>query len=156
MSNEAPDVAGRDLPPLPPERVAELFREGAIVPLPEPHCDGMNGLCDCGGLDPAAPGRGHPYFLEEAAALRELHLLKSGGYGTGADPFANFTAVSAVTGRGRYEYPIERIVEKVTRLRSLIQQGRISELAEEYRDIAGLSLCAVAMLREDEPDATRP
>ena len=103
-----------------------------------------------------AAGQGHPYFLEEAGALEALHLLKSGGYGTGRDPFANFTAVSAVTGRARYEYPVERIVEKVTRLRSLIDQGRTSELAEEYRDIAGLSLCALAMLREDEPDATRP
>lgn len=143
--SDCPDVSGRDLPPLPPERLKALIDEGAIIPLPDER-----------PLPFPAAGQGHPYFLEENEALRDLHLLKSGGYGTGADPFANFTAVAAVTGRARYEYPIERIVEKVTRLRSLIDQGRIAELAEEYRDIAGLSLCGVAMLREDEPDATRP
>lgn len=131
MSIESPDVQGRDLQGW----AAPVQHEPATYP---------------------AAGQGHPYFIEESKALLDLHLLKSGGYGTGSDPFANFTAVSAVTGRARYEYPIERIVEKVTRLRSLIDQGRIAELGEEYRDIAGLSLCAVAMLREDEPAATRP
>lgn len=103
------------------------------------------------GTDRSVPrGKGHPGFLASLDDIRELHQLKSGGYGDDSDPFANFTAVAAVTGRARYEYPIERIIEKVTRIRSLIDQGRINELAEEYGDIAGLALCGLAMLREDE------
>ena len=102
---------------------------------------------------PRRGGKGHPQFLKLVDEMRDLHVVKSGGYGTGDDPFANFTAVSAVTGRARYEYPPERIVEKVTRLNSLVAQGRTSELLEEFKDIAGLALCGAAMLIDDEPDA---
>lgn len=98
---------------------------------------------------------GHPEFLKQLDEMKDLHLLKSGGYGTGSDPFANFTAVAAVGGRARFEYPLDRIVEKVTRAKSLIQQGRISELGEEFADIAGLAMCAEAMRREDTRLAAR-
>jgi hypothetical protein len=82
--------------------------------------------------------------------IRLLHQEKSGGYGTGSDPFANFTRISALTGRARYAYPIERMVEKLARCLSLIEQGRTGELGEEFKDVSSLALCAEAMRREDE------
>ena len=94
-------------------------------------------------------GQGDPTYLDLLAEMRTLHLEKSGGYGTGADPFANFTAVAAVSGRHRFEYPIDRMVEKLTRAKSLIAQGRLAEVGEEFKDVAGLALCAEAMRRGD-------
>lgn len=92
---------------------------------------------------------GDPEFLAYLDELRELHLLKSGGYGTGSDPYSNFTLVSAASGEPRHRYPRRRIVEKLARLESLDAQGRVEELEEEYGDIAGLAICALAMLRKD-------
>jgi hypothetical protein len=102
--------------------------------------------------DAAAPagGEGHPEFLAMLTEIRLLHQEKSGGYGTGSDPFANFTRISALTGRARYAYPIERMVEKLARCLSLIEQGRTGELGEEFKDVSSLALCAEAMRREDE------
>ena len=96
-----------------------------------------------------APAGGHPIFLALTDEMKALHQLKSGGYGRDTDAFANFTAVAQITGRQRCEYPVERIIEKVTRFRSLVDQGRWDEVGEELLDIAGLSLCAEAMRRED-------
>ncbi len=103
-------------------------------------------------LDDAEPPTypGHPDFHTALDEMRHLHVVKSGGYGTTADPFANFTAVAAVAGQARAEYPLDRIVEKVTRAKSLIAQGRWGEVGEEFCDIAGLALCAEACRREDE------
>jgi hypothetical protein len=94
-------------------------------------------------------GAGHPGFLALLDDLRALHLLKSGGYGTGADPFGNFTAVATLTEQPRYLYAAHRSIEKLTRVLSLHAQGRADELSEEFMDVAGLMLCAAAMLTED-------
>jgi hypothetical protein len=94
-------------------------------------------------------GQGHPEFIALVEDLRALHLLKSGGYGTGADPFGNFTAVASLTGQPRYLYAVHRSIEKLTRVLSLHAQGRVGELEEEFMDVAGLMVCASAMLRED-------
>jgi hypothetical protein len=99
--------------------------------------------------DEARDARGHPEYLKLVESLRELHFLKSGGYGTGADVFANFTAVAGATGQARYVYAVHRSIEKLTRVLSLHAQGRTSELEEEFLDVAGLMLCAAAMLRDD-------
>ena len=125
-----PDVAGRDLS-------AQWFVKIRPSSHPDPEVK---------VLDEKA---GHPEYYVILDELEDLHALKSGGYGTGQDPFANFTAVSAVSGRARYEYPIERMIEKLTRAQSLIAQGRIDELGEEFGDIAGLAVCAEVMRRED-------
>lgn len=96
-------------------------------------------------------GQGHPEFIAWAEGLRDLHREKSGGYGTDADPFANFTHVAAVSGRERWEYAVDRSIEKLVRVKSLTTQGRFSDLAEEFRDIGGLMGCSHAMLTEDHP-----
>lgn len=95
---------------------------------------------------------GHPIFVEEANALVDLHLLKSGGYGTPADLFQNFTRVAVLTGTDRWVYAQARIVEKAERVLSLTAQRRFSELAEEFRDQAGLAVCCLAMLSDDHPE----
>lgn len=95
------------------------------------------------------PRKGHPAFHAAVAAMGDLHELKSGGYGTGSDPFANFTTVAAASGRNRWEYPVERIIEKCTRIQSLTAQNRFDELREEFRDVMGLAGCCDAMLEDD-------
>lgn len=92
---------------------------------------------------------GDPGFLASLEEMHDLHLLKSGGYGTTSDPFENFTRIAQVSGEPRHRYPRRRILEKIVRLESLDAQGREDELAEEYLDIAGLALCALSMLRSD-------
>jgi hypothetical protein len=99
--------------------------------------------------DEARDARGHPEYLRLIESLRELHFVKSGGYGTGDDVFANFTAVASLKGQPRYLYAVDRSIEKLTRVLSLHAQGRTSELEEEFLDVAGLNLCAAAMLRDD-------
>lgn len=96
---------------------------------------------------------GHPEYRNILFELRDLHTLKSGGYGTGDDPFANFTAVAAVSGEPRYLYPVLRSIEKLTRVMSLHGQDRTGELEEEFLDVASLLVCAAAMLREDSSDS---
>lgn len=90
---------------------------------------------------------GDPDWLAAHKDLYDLHLEKSGGYGTDQDPLANFAAVAASTGQPAYLYPLDRIVEKIARIRSLEAQGRIGELGEDLGDIAGLALCASALWR---------
>jgi hypothetical protein len=110
---------------------------------PEP-CD----KGDCASCR-AAGGRGHPEYLALVNELKRLHLTKSGGYGTGSDPFANFSAVAQASGEPRYLYAILRSLEKLTRCLSLHAQGRVDELGEEFTDTASLLLCAEAMRRDD-------
>lgn len=93
--------------------------------------------------------RGHPEYLRILAELHGLHALKSGGYGTGSDPMANFTAVASLTGQPRYLYPVHRSIEKLTRVLSLHRQGRVQDLEEEFLDVASLLICSAAMLRDD-------
>lgn len=94
-------------------------------------------------------GGGHPEYFNLIDELLQLHRLKSGGYGTVRDPFENFTRVADLSGQPRYIYPIHRSLEKHVRILSLLEQGRIDELDEEFKDAASLLLCAAAMLRED-------
>ena len=93
---------------------------------------------------------GDPDYVQGVQDLLELHLLKSGGYGTGMDRFANFTLVGKATGEPRHRYPRRRMLEKIARLESLDAQGRVDELEEEYLDIAGLAMCCLAVLRKDK------
>ena len=94
-------------------------------------------------------GNGDPTFLGLLEEMVAFHKHKSGGYGTGADPFANFTAVAHISAEARYFYPMLRMIEKLTRAMSLYDQQRYEELGEEFIDIAGLALCAEAMRRDD-------
>lgn len=101
------------------------------------------------GNDGDTGAAGHPVYHEVLDELRALHAVKSGGYGTGTDPFANFSAVADLSGEPRYLYPVLRSIEKLTRVLSLHAQGRTGELEEELLDVASLNVCAAAMLRED-------
>jgi hypothetical protein len=93
------------------------------------------------------PAVSDPFWLEAHAELVEVHREKSGGYGTGEDPLANFTGVAAITGEPAWLYPCRRAVEKLTRIESLAAQGRVGELGEEFTDVASLMLCAEALRR---------
>jgi hypothetical protein len=95
--------------------------------------------------------RGHQGWRRVHAGLLALHIEKSAGYGTGSDPFANFTAIGALTGQPRYVYPVHRAIEKLTRCLSLMAQGREDELGEEFTDVASLLICAEAQRIEDAP-----
>lgn len=98
---------------------------------------------------------GDRYWLDAHAELVDVHREKSGGYGTGADPLANFTAVAAVTGEPAFLYPCRRAIEKLTRVESLVAQGRFGELEEEFKDVSSLALCAEALRRRMDPDDSR-
>lgn len=108
------------------------------------------GFCDCGALPTPLYRKGHPEYRKVLNERIDLHIEKSSGYGTGEDPFANFTAVAHMTGQPRYLYPVHRTIEKLTRVLSLHNQGRAGELEEEFKDCSSLLDCATAMLREDQ------
>ena len=93
-------------------------------------------------------GAGHPEYLRLLDEMREVHLEKSGGYGTGEDPFANYNAVARFNGRPAYAYAVDRVIEKLERWKSLFAQGRFEELGEEHLDAASLLLCAEALRRQ--------
>jgi hypothetical protein len=120
-----------------------------------PGSDSSGPACSCYPANETCPseaacqGLGHPEYLALVDDILQLHKDKSAGYGTGADPMANFTAVAELTGQPRYLYPVHRSIEKLTRVLSLHAQGRTAELEEEFVDVASLLLCAAAVLRED-------
>jgi hypothetical protein len=80
----------------------------------------------------SAGGKGHPGYLRLLKERIQLHIEKSGGYGTDDDPFANFTAVANAKDQPRYVYPVDRVQEKLARAYSLIRQGREDLLEEEF------------------------
>lgn len=92
---------------------------------------------------------GDPDYLDLLEVLRELHAVKSGGYGTGADPLANFTAISFLSGEPAWRYPRRRALEKLARMEALEAQGLVGQLEEEHLDAASLLLCAEALRRRD-------
>lgn len=94
---------------------------------------------------------GHPEYLKILGERWDLHIEKSGGYGTNADPMANFTAVAELSGLPRWLYPVLRTQEKLTRIMSLYHQGRLDEIDEELSDSSSCLDCALAMKREDSP-----
>lgn len=101
-------------------------------------------------------GKGHPGYLRLLKERVELHILKSGGYGTPDDAFANFTAVAQAKDQPRYVYPVDRVQEKLARVYSLIAQGREEELEQEFSDMSSLLDCATTMLREDRGVTDEP
>ncbi len=92
---------------------------------------------------------GHPGYLKLLEERVALHIEKSDGYGTAEDPFANYTAVAAARGEPRYLYALDRVTEKLVRIRQLHAAGRVDLLEEEFKDCASLFDCATVMLRQD-------
>ena len=93
--------------------------------------------------------KGDPGWLQAHRDLLALHLDKSSTYGTGADPLANFSAVSAITGDTPERYALQRIIEKASRAINQIDAGCSGDV-KEYPDIAGLALCAEALRSRDK------
>lgn len=132
---------------------------GRAAPVPsqnrEPVTETGAATCVCFPANATCPSAarcaatGHPGYIALLDELRAIHKTKSGGYGTTADPFGNFTAVASLSGEPRYLYPVLRAIEKLTRFMSLHAQGRVDELEEELLDVSSLGLCAAAMLRDD-------
>lgn len=90
-------------------------------------------------------GEGHPGYMALLDELRELHIAKSSGYGTTADPLSNFSAVNA---EKPWRYAMDRMAEKLHRAVNLSEQDRDVEIGEELIDVASLGLCAEALRRE--------
>jgi hypothetical protein len=105
--------------------------------------------CECRFCGPKREQKGDPDWLKAHAELVQVHEEKSGGYGTGDDPLANYVAVGVSNGRAPFMYALDRITEKITRCQSLYQQGRVAELEEEFKDMASLALCAEALRRRE-------
>ena len=105
------------------------------------------------GEPEAVPEGGDPRYMALLQRLWSLHVEKSAGYGTGADPLRNFNALAEVTTEPAYTYPRRRMVEKLIRCESLEAQGRAREMVEEYLDLAGLALCGLILLEAALPDA---
>lgn len=97
-----------------------------------------------------------PIYVQLLDELLDLHYDKSGGYGTLDDPLANFTSVAASSREPAYRYPRRRVIEKLARLESLDEQGRIDELEQEHLDVASLMLCAEALRRRALRSAGEP
>lgn len=88
-------------------------------------------------------------YLNLLEVLRELHVVKSRGYGSAREPFANFQAIARMSGEPAWRYPRRRALEKIARMEALEAQGRFEELEEEHLDAASLLLCAEALRRQD-------
>lgn len=97
-------------------------------------------------FDFAVLERADVHWLEAHGSLVELHVRKSDTYGAGADRFANFHAVAAITGKPPEHYVLQRVIEKATRALNMIEAGA-ADAVREYADLSSLSLCAEAMRR---------
>ena len=93
---------------------------------------------------------GDPGYHQILQELKILHVAKSGAYGTGQDCYNNFSTVASVRKQPRFLYAMDRVQEKLARVYSLVEQGRLEEL--ELLDIAGLVVCAESMLRQDREE----
>lgn len=91
--------------------------------------------------------QGDEFYLGLLDELAELHVEKSSTYGSSDDALANFAAVAEFADAEEWWYPLERVVEKLARVKSLREQGRIDEIGQELPDIASLTLCAEALRR---------
>lgn len=91
---------------------------------------------------------GHPAVPEVLAELDRLHIRKSAGYGSGADPFANYRDAARDCGMPEWMPALLRVVEKKQRLRNWRETTVVVE--EELLDIALCAVIALVMLRESQ------
>jgi hypothetical protein len=85
--------------------------------------------------------------LDEAKAL---HDLKRDGYGTDADPLANYHSV-AEFGIAPSAYVIQRIGEKLNRLKAALRGSVTVDIEEELADITLCGAIAIVLYREENP-----
>lgn len=101
-------------------------------------------------MTPQNPGNeknaGDPGWLQVHAELRDLHLRKSGTYGTDTDALANYTGTSEKLGECDEYTVLVRMVEKLERATNLIRAGRANEV-KDWPDLAALAVGAEALRR---------
>lgn len=88
-------------------------------------------------------------FLEKLTMIRDLHIKKSADYGFGEDEYANLRA-SEGFGVPAWLGAIIRLNDKITRIKSLVANGKVENEAIEdsFQDIAVYALCAAVLYDE--------
>jgi hypothetical protein len=87
--------------------------------------------------------------------LADLNASKRKGYGTDADPFANYRHVAEESGVPHWLPAVQRVIEKRFRL-SNWREASVN-IDEELRDIALCAVIALVMYREGKQSCpTRP
>lgn len=99
----------------------------------------------------------HDLTLVEAVLweLADLNASKRKGYGTDADPFANYRHVAEESGVPHWLPAVQRVIEKRFRL-SNWREASVN-IDEELRDIALCAVIALVMYRQGKQSCpTRP
>lgn len=102
-------------------------------------------------LERFAPTRpGSLPFLELLEEVRKLHLSKSQDYGSDADPLANIRQGAEFVGIEPWRGCMVRIADKVQRLRTYCQTGRLVHegVRDTLMDLAAYSLLAIVLFDE--------
>ena len=102
-------------------------------------------------LERFAPTRpGSLPFLELLEEVRQLHLSKSQDYGSQADPLANIRQGAEFVGIEPWRGCMVRIADKVQRLRTFCQTGRLVHegVRDTLLDLSAYSLLAIVLFDE--------
>ena len=89
-------------------------------------------------------------FSQKLSVLLSLHNKKRADYGRVADPFANIRA-SAEFGIPPWEGAILRLNDKIHRIKSFIQNGKLvnESLIDSFQDIAVYAIIAWILYEEE-------
>lgn len=102
-------------------------------------------------LERFAPDRpGSLPFLELLEEVRQLHMSKSQDYGSEADPLANIRQGAEFVGIEPWRGCMVRIADKVQRLRTYCQTGRLVHegVRDTLLDLSAYSLLAIVLFDE--------
>lgn len=94
--------------------------------------------------------KGHPGYLKLLDEMRDLHVKKAADYGVGADPLANCRA-SAELGIPPWQGTMVRALDKVTRIKSFIANGKLENesVEDSLKDLAAYALIALVLFQEE-------
>jgi hypothetical protein len=89
-------------------------------------------------------------FLELLEEVRQLHLSKSQDYGSSSDPLANIRQGAEFVGIEAWRGCMVRIADKVQRLRTYCQTGRLVHegVRDTLLDLSAYSLLAIVLFDE--------
>lgn len=89
-------------------------------------------------------------FLELLEEVRQLHLSKSQDYGSSSDPLANIRQGAEFVGIEPWRGCMVRIADKVQRLRTFCQTGRLVHegVRDTLLDLSAYSLLAIVLFDE--------
>jgi hypothetical protein len=104
-------------------------------------------------LDPSDP------FDAALIPIVEIHRRKAKDYASDADPFSNFKTSSKLLGLEGFspeEAALFNVTQKLARLKSLRENGRMNDPANEavadtYLDMACYAILLLAIARESQP-----